>query len=144
MTGIQKADPAARRKAAWIIFTGLILAGAGVLAFVRHQPSLQRWLAANAEWLAGHAWVVFLAALVAVLPLVALAAYLFRVGTRIVGAARFPAPGYAVTRDTPVITGRAAVQRGRVVQILCVGLILCTLAIPVILWYIFVMVARAL
>lgn len=144
MTGVQKADSAARRRAATVLFVTLGLGLAGISALTAYEPQIQRWLESNAVWLARNAWIVFLAALVAVLPVLAVAAYLYLFGSKIARAARFPPPGQAVVRDTRIVTGGRAVIRGRIVQVLSVCLMLCGLAIPIVLWHLFAMLARAM
>jgi len=143
MTEVQRGDPRARRLASWAIAAAVSLGAFGVLALDRHQAAIHAWLEANIEWLVRHTWAVFLAGLIVVLPVLALAAYLFLVGSRIARSGRYPAPGYAVARAAPVVTGRRAVIRGRVVQVLSALLVLCSLAIPVMLWYIFTMLGRS-
>ena len=143
MSEIQKADPDARRRALTIVLVALGLGLAGLAALTAREEQFQRWLEANADWLAREPWIVALAGLVAVAPMIALAVYLFIVGARMARTQRYPPPGVAVTRDTPVVTGRGAVLRGRFVQALCVGLILCALAIPAVLWQLFSSIGRA-
>jgi hypothetical protein len=56
------------------------------------------------------------AAFVFMLPLAGAALHLWSLGARVVRAARFPPPGLAVVRDTPVLTGEKAVVRGRLLR----------------------------
>ena len=142
MTEIQRSDARARRLAIRVTAVALILGAAGILVIDHYETAIHGWLEANVDWLIRHTWAVFLAGLVIVLPILAFSAYLFMVGHRIARAARYPAPGHAVVRDTPVVTGRRAIVRGRSLQGLSALLALCSLAIPVTFWQMFTMLGR--
>lgn len=125
---IQRADPRARRKAvvavAGIAVGGAVLIGVG-------GPSLQR---ATSDALAGadrattlRVLLLFVAALI--LPLLGFAAYLWRLGGRVISARRFPLPGAAVIRDTLVLEADDARRRGRVFQGLAAALAIAALAL---------------
>jgi len=75
--------------------------------------------------------------LVLMSPLLGLSIYLMVLGQRIVRARRFPLPGMAVSRDTPVVRDAAAVARGRLLQamagvLLIMGLAVCVLVAAVV------------
>jgi Flp pilus assembly pilin Flp len=59
---------------------------------------------------------------------------LFRYGSRVAAARRFPLPGERVVRDTRVRNGAAAVSYARILQLL--SLLLCggAAALPVMFW----------
>src|SRR5262245_34836546 len=109
--GIHAADPVARRHA---VVAVVVIALAGVAGYYL----LQDWIAglraadpdearrALGRGLVGGAWVVCL-------PVLVLAAQLWRTGSRVTQAARFPLPAARLVRDTPILTGEAARIRGR-------------------------------
>lgn len=49
-------------------------------------------------------------------PPLAIAAYLWRIGTRTLAANRYPPPGIRLLRDVPPVTGSAAASRGRLLR----------------------------
>ena len=104
---IQKADPRARRVA--IVMLGLAtLAGLALMFLVESQlPALLRWITEDPEQMDDRliisSWGL---ALGVVVPMLLLAAYLWRLGSRI------------VHRDTRVLFGRRAVRRGRLLKVL--------------------------
>lgn len=64
----------------------------------------------------------------------------WRVGERVRQTLRFPPPGATVVRGTVVLSGQAAVSRGRLLQVFGVILILGAIALGVMSWLVFVMV----
>jgi hypothetical protein len=115
----QKADPRARRVA--IVMLGLAtLAGLALMFLVESQlPALLRWITEDPEQMDDRL-VIFSwgLALGVVVPMLLLAAYLWRLGSRIVHSGVFPPPGMCVVRDTRVLFGRRAVRRGRLLKVL--------------------------
>ncbi len=134
---IQQADPKARQKAIWVICVATVLGLAAILAFEYVRDDFQSWLEQHFEFLLEHPLVVLVVSLVLVSPVLAAGTYLYWVGKRTVRAQRFPPPGYAVVRDTLVLEGGQAMQRGRVLQLLSLVLVSNAGAIPVIMWYLF-------
>jgi hypothetical protein len=67
-------------------------------------------------------------------PVLGLAGYLWHLGQRIVRAERYPPPGLRLTRDTLVVTGPAAVRRGRLIQLFAAVLGLVALLLAFFLW----------
>jgi hypothetical protein len=134
MKEIQRGDPSARRKAVTILVVGAI---AGVTLLVvagAVRPDLEAWLK---EDLRGRSRIVLGA--IAVLmagPLLALAAYLWRLGGRVVATGRFPPSGTRLVRDTPVVTGGAAARAGRVLQSCAVALAAAAVLLTVFIWQI--------
>ena len=137
MVQIQPADPRARRKAIWMVAIATLLGFCVILAIEYFQHDLQSWLERNIDFLVQNTFVVFLAALVFISPVLAAAIYLLWLGNRTVRAQRFPPPEYAVYRDTHVLEGLRAVHRGRIIQLLSILLLCVAGAIPLIFWYIF-------
>lgn len=60
----------------------------------------------------------------------------WHVGKRVRQALRFPPPGATVVRDTVILSGQAAVARGRLFQVFGVILILCAIALGVMAWFV--------
>jgi hypothetical protein len=143
MGTIQKADPAARRKAIWVICVASILGVSAILAFQSLQEDFQAWLASNIDFLLENPIVVFVVSLVFVSPVLAVGVYLFLFGNRTARAQRFPPPGYTVVRDTVVLEGPKGRKRGRVIQILSLFSLCMAGAIPFVMWYVFRSLASA-
>jgi hypothetical protein len=143
MGTIQKADPEVRRKAIRVICVATILGVCAILAFESFHDDFQSWLETNIDFLLENTIVVFLVSLVLVSPLLAAGAYLLLLGNRTVRAQRFPPPGYAVARDTPVLEGSKGLQRGRIIQLLSLLLLCSATAIPFVMWYLFRTLASA-
>ena len=116
---IQKADPRARRTA--IVTLGLAtLAGLVLMLVVESQLSAWlEWITEDPEQMDDRlvlcGWGLALGVIV---PMLLLAAYLWRLGSRIVHSGVFPPPGMRVVRDTRVLFGRRAVRRGRLLKVL--------------------------
>ncbi len=127
---IQKADPAARRRSLLFVgLAGIVLLLAGL---VFGFDSTDR-IGAIAEIILESPRRSVIAMAVGAVPVVLFAIYLFVIGARVIRAERFPLPGQAVVRDTPIREGRAAVVYGRVLQALAVLLMLAAAALPVVL-----------
>lgn len=56
--------------------------------------------------------------LLLITPILFLAHHLDQFARRVSAAKRFPPPGQAATRDTPILEGRPAVRRARIIQVL--------------------------
>lgn len=116
MVEIQRADPATRRRAliaivviavaGWGAWFGLerCLAGLRGVDPARQQDALESALL----------WATW----AAMLPVAAFACGLWRYGTRVLRAGRFPAPGAKVIRDTLVLHGDPARVRGTALCVL--------------------------
>lgn len=131
-SGIQPADPGARRRAAILV---LVLAAAGGLAVWWMQARVAA-LHVLAEQDPANA-VDELARLVGYLafaisgPLVAFSAYGYWIAYRVYADQRFPPVGMAVVRDTPIIEGQAARRRARLLAALTTALLVASVALPV-------------
>ena len=143
MGTIQKADSGARRKAIGVICIAAVFGVCAILAFESLQDDFQSWLERNIDFLLEHTIIVFLVLLVLISPLLATGVYLLSLGNRTVRAQRFPPPGYAVVRDTPVLEGLQGLRRGRVIQLLSLFLLCSAGAIPFVIWYVFHVLASA-
>ncbi|HEU5467829.1 MAG TPA: hypothetical protein VFU77_00860 [Steroidobacteraceae bacterium] len=116
MGEIQRADPATRRRALIAI---AVIAVAGWGAWF----GLERWLAGLRGVDPARQQDALESALVwatwgAMLPVAAFASYMWRYGTRVLRAGRFPAPGAKVIRDTLVLHGDPARVRGTALRVL--------------------------
>jgi len=120
MGRIQPADIKARRKALWVFGIATLFGLCAILAFEYYQHDFQTWLERNIDYLVRNTFVVFLATLVFVSPLIAAGIYLFMIGNRTVRAQRFPPPQYAVMQDTRMFEGSRGVRRGRIIQFLSI------------------------
>jgi hypothetical protein len=122
---VQRADPAARRRAILVVVFGAAAGALLILGFEELRGPLYDWVRSEPAETARRARLVLLlsAALLAV-PAIVAAVYLWRLGTRVLRAQQFPPPGFRVIRDTPVFEGDAAATRGYAIQVLalCLGL----------------------
>ena len=133
---IQKADPAARRKAIIMVLVALVFGVSVIAAFEYFLGDVESWAEHNIEFLLEHTYLIFLVFLVLVLPVLGAGAYFLVLANRIARAQRFPPPGCAVSRDTVVIEGARAVQRARVIQFTTILLLCAAASTPVVMWYI--------
>ncbi len=129
---IQRADPGGRRQAIVIL---LIVALGGCLAML----AMRRWLAGldalpPAEAIDQALVVLRLTLGASAVSLAILGAYLWRLGQKIMAAGRFPLPGTPVIRDTLILAGAAAGQRGRVLQGFAVIAMLAAALVVVAAW----------
>jgi len=62
------------------------------------------------------------------------AAYLWLLGRKVLSAREFPPPGQRVIRDTPVVTGEAAVARGNQLRVLALGFGIASGVLGLLLW----------
>lgn len=127
---IQPADPAARKRALWTFAVVAVVAGTLAVAVQDDDIEFKQWLAGHAAELVNQPTLLLLAAFVLALPLVGIAVYVHRMASRVVKAARIPLPDQKVIRDTPIITGRKAVQQGRAMQLMAVVMGLIGLILP--------------
>lgn len=130
MVEIQRGDDEARSRA--------LVAGVAVAAFLLILAGLPTAVGWGPDRVAEHLlkrpilWPI--GGGVAVAPPLFLSIYLYVYGAQICRAERFPKPGQAVIRDTPVLTGAKAVRRGRIIQALAMALFLTSVSVPMLLW----------
>lgn len=134
MSEIQRADPTARRRAIFIVLVCTVLGAALAMVTQSYQGALEAWVLGHKEDIIKHPGVVALCFFVPLLPVLACAAYLWRFAARMIVTERFPPIGAKVIRDTAVLSGRAAVIRGRLLQFLVGILALSCLLIPAVIW----------
>lgn len=131
MIEIRKADPTARRRAVAFLIVGATIGAVLIAGFEGYRTPLRDWLLSESgDPRLRVKLVFFLAAAVLTAPLLAFAAFLWSLGAKVSRAQVFPPPGYRVIRDTPVISGPAAVLRGRSLK----GLALCLGTGSALLW----------
>ena len=135
MTALRRADPTARRTVALLLVVGTCMGALLLVAFARYRIPLSDWMLADPGSSAQRVKMVF-RVLVALLlaPLLALAAYLWSLGGKVVRAREFPPPGLLVIRDTPIVTGERAVSRGRLLKVLALGCCIACAVLAVLLW----------
>jgi len=129
---IQAADPRSRRLAVTIV--GCAAAAGALLIIVAQQfrPEFEAWLQQDLR--ARFRLVIAALTIATTGPVLALAAYSWDLGRRIVRAGRFPPPALRLIRDTPVVTGEAARRRGRLIQWFAAALGLAAVFLAVFLW----------
>ncbi len=132
---IQKADSRARRRAALVLAAGMVVGALLILGLGHYRDALQEWLVSASEPRADRIKLALgvLAILMAV-PLYGVAVYLWRVGGAVTGAQRFPPPGCAVVRDTPVLVGPGALRRGRTFRAFAVVLVVAATVMAAAFW----------
>ena len=131
---VRKADSLARHSAFWLIvaaaaFGALVLAG--VFGKGNEPPE---WLVERLSQPGSAQGTLLAAAVIAMVPVLVMACYLFLAGSRTVRSGRYPPPGLAVWRDTRAIEGRPAIRRGRMLVAIAVALIGLALLVPVLMW----------
>jgi len=135
MSDTRKAHPGARRQAILLVAAAVL---AGVLLFFaieRYRAPLRDWVLADpavpAERLG---LIVMLLAVLLLAPLLGFAAYLWSLGGRTLRSRAFPPPEVRVFRDTRVVTGEAAVSRGRLLRLVAAGCGVAAVAMGILLW----------
>lgn len=124
----------ARVRALLMLISAAVVGAAALVGIERWQPKLQDWIASDPAGGADRLTMVLVVlAATADLPLVFGAAYFWRLGTQTIAARRFPPAGAMVLRTTPVLTGDAAIRRGRAARLCAVGLLACSMALVAIL-----------
>ena len=127
---IQRADTEARSKAIRLAVIGI--AGAALLAalLTALEHDITAWIERHVVDLVDTPGTLTLLLGIVMLPLLAMSVYVFREGSRIVRARRFPPPGQQVIKDTPIIEGNQAVRRGRAIQLIALLMAAISLAMP--------------
>lgn len=132
---VQPGDPAARRRAI-IAVVAATVAGVSLMAGQAwYREPVRAWLLDNPAETAARARLLLASAgAVLLTPLVAFAIYTWRLGARVIASREFPPRDYAVIRDTPIVTGDAAVAQGRGLKAIAIFLAVASLAITGVLW----------
>ena len=142
---IQRADPRARRLALILVGFATLAGLALVVVFESQLSALQRWITEDPEQMDDRlVLAVWGLALASVVPTLFLSAYLWRLGARVVHSGVFPPPGMRVVRDTPVLLGRAAVKRGRLLKALGLLAGAAGVGLVIVLWRLASLLTRSL
>ncbi len=126
---IQKADPGERRTV--LAHLG-IAAVVGALLIALYE-FLMGWAAGDPGAAVGRLNIVIGSLYILALPMILICRYLWRVGSRIVAARRYPPPGMKVIRDAIVTSGPRAAMHGRLLRYLAVFLGIVSLTLPIVL-----------
>ena len=118
---VRGADLAARRRA-FLAALGALVAGSAVIVAVESWgPEMALWIAEDAsKSLARMRTVLLLGGVLFALPLFVFSRQVWVQGAKAINAREFPPPDQPVVRDTPVVTGDAAVRRGQFLRLLAV------------------------
>ncbi len=145
MSAIQPADPAARRRAVWLLVIAAVPGALLIMIFERHGAALFEWLISDPARAQARLRLTFLlSGAVFALPLLMLAAYLRSLARRVRKTGRFPLPGQSVLRDTPVLEGDPALGRARMFEHFAAALMSAALVLAFIWWRIFSMLNASL
>ena len=131
---IQRADPAARRKAVILITATLVVLGAVLAVALRYQDSFEAWLISEPERFRERIEIVIAGFGVLALPVLLASVYLWCFGRRVVETQQFPPPNTVVTRDTRILTGPPALLRGRILESIAALTAIVAVGVPVVLW----------
>lgn len=142
MPAIQPADKQARKRTLLQLVAGAVLGVALFFMLEYFSGGVHSWLEQHVVFLVEHHYLVFVATLVLVSPLLWVTIFLIRFAGRIVKSERFPPPDTVVIRDVRIIEGKSAVTRGRLIQGLCWAILIPASVIPVLVWYIFYSISR--
>ena len=141
MVEVQKADRKTRRTASAIVLVGAVVGAALIVTGDQLQPTFRAWVQQDPDL---RVRVVILGlVLLTAGPPIGMSVFLWSVGRRIARAGRYPPPGFGVWRDTPVVTGDAAISRGRMYQIFGGVLGVAGLLLALFLWRLMVLLGTA-
>ncbi|MEC4675004.1 MAG: hypothetical protein VST68_12520 [Nitrospirota bacterium] len=136
MSQIQPADPIARKKAILILGVATVVGGSVLFAIDSYHPSLEQWIINEPGSVLEKLTWVLIGLVVLCLPFLFAAGHFWRMGQFVIDAQRFPPPGIPVIRDTPVLTGKEALRRGRLCQVEAKVFGGCAVVMPVVLWWV--------
>lgn len=134
---IQKADPGVRRNAILVTTAAGAVGLALVVSMDHFSTDIATWVESGVQENKKISAVVSAVVMVLVAPILFASAYLFLLGRRTVSARRYPPPGVAVIRDTPVVEGNRSLVRGRIIQVLAIVLTASSLVLPLLVWRLF-------
>ena len=136
MNEIQKADPAARRQVVLMIVFATATGALLIAGFEHFRELFHEWLSSEPAETARRAKLaMYVSGFVVSAPVIAFAIYLWLLGARVLRAQQFPPPGFRVIRDTPVVGGHGAVNRGHAMQVLAVCLGMSAALLWLFLWW---------
>jgi hypothetical protein len=96
------------------------------------RPRFEQWLRRDPE--DRLPLVIAVLTILTAVPGVAAAGYCWRIGARTVRAGQYPPPGVRVVVDVGVMTGDAAMRRGRLLQACGLVLGVAAVSLALILW----------
>ncbi|MDH5348480.1 MAG: hypothetical protein OEW13_11305 [Nitrospira sp.] len=132
MAEIQRADDRTRKVAIIVLVVVLI---SGVVLWVVFEEWMMAVRSLPVEAARASLSRVFSLCMAIMVVCVCVAGWhCWRIGERVQRSLRFPPPDATVVRDAVVLSGQAAVSRGRLLQILGVILILCAIGLAVMSW----------
>jgi hypothetical protein len=132
---LRKADPAARRKALLLWGAGTLVGALLIAAQGWYRGPLESWILADRGRAAGRAALLLGgAATLLIVPLVAFAVYVWRLGARVIAFREFPPPGQPVIRDTPILRGDDAHRHGRGLRAIAIVMLVAAAALIVMFW----------
>lgn len=129
------ATPGAGRRLALHIAIVAIVGAAFIVASQAYQPALLEWARSDPARTRGRAqMLIAVAGVIFLTPLIGLAAYIWRLGTRTLREDRFPPERMAVIRDMFVMRGAAARSRGRLFHAIAVVFFVLAGLLALTLW----------
>jgi hypothetical protein len=137
MAEIRRADPRTRSLAIAIVLLGALLGAVLIAGFEQYRPELDAWLRRDPST---SSTILALVAGLLCLPLFGAAGYLLLYGSRIVSVEMYPPPGGSLFRDTRVLTGPAAIRRGRLFQAIGAVILAACFALLPLLWRLWTLV----
>jgi hypothetical protein len=143
MAEMHHATPGAGKRLAMHIAI-VAVTGVAIVTFSQaYQPQLLEWVTSDPSRTRGRAqMIVAVLGLVVVAPLIGLAVYVWRLGTRTLNEERFPPEGLIVLRDMLVVRGAEARSRGRVFRAFSVAFLVVAGLLMLILWRLATLSAR--
>lgn len=132
MPEIQPADPRLRRRAIATVLATIAVAMIAYLMLAQRIDQLSSLPPAQARATLAH--ILGWSTLAVSILVATLGAYVWQLGKKIRHARRFPPPGTGVIRDTVVLTGEQARQRGRIAQFLGATLVVLSFALVLTMW----------
>jgi hypothetical protein len=125
-----------KRWAVVILSTGTAAGAALIMLFARFRPALEEWVCSDPGLFPERIRLIMIGvAALCVGPLIAIAIYLWCLGSRTFQSQRFPPPGTLIIRSVPVLSGQAARQRGHLAQATAVLLVIATAALAILFWW---------
>jgi hypothetical protein len=126
---VQHADPVARRRV--ILWSVIVMGALGALALMSEQivEGTGQWVLEDpGEGRLRLGIVLAVTVLLVTVPAIVIAFWALGLARRTLAAERFPPPGSRVWRDTRILTGHAALWRGRLLRYTSYILLIVVLA----------------